>query len=249
MKISTFVLIVLFPILVWGQASFDKANELYQQENYEEAAQLYEELLASGKHSADVYFNLGNAYYKLNQIAPAIFNYERALLLEPNNKDVQTNLKFAQNMTIDEIKEAPKVGFRNWLSNFTSVYHYDVWAKIAVGFSVLCLLGFVGFYFINRMVVKRIFFTLMLLFLLSSIVSIMLSVFEKNRAESYNPAIIFSEMIALKVEPRSVAADVITLHEGTKVFILEDLDDWLRVELADGTKGWLQKETVRSLKF
>ena len=62
MKISTFVLIVLFPILVWGQASFDKANELYQQENYKEAAQLYEELLASGKHSADVYFNLGNAY-------------------------------------------------------------------------------------------------------------------------------------------------------------------------------------------
>src|SRR5690606_6505297 len=128
-------------------------------------------------------------------------------------------------------------------------YHYDVWAKIAVGLSGLWMLGFVGFYFINRMVVKRIFFTLMLLFLLSSIVSIMLSVFEKNRAESYNPAIIFSEMIALKVEPRSVAADVITLHEGTKVFILEDLDDWLRVELADGTKGWLQKETVRSLKF
>jgi len=249
MKILTFVLILLFPILGWSQSLFDKANEFYQQENYQEAAQLYEELLASEKHSADVYFNLGNAYYKLNQIAPAIFNYERALLLQPNNKDVQTNLKFAQNMTIDEIKSAPKVGFRNWLSGFTSVYHYDVWAKIAVGFSVLCLLGFVGFYFINRMVVKRIFFTLMLLFLLSSIVSITLSVFEKNRAEGYNPAIIFSETIALKIEPRSVAADVITLHEGTKVFILEDLDDWFRVELADGTKGWLQKETVRSLKF
>lgn len=246
-----FITILLFfsSIFMWSQASFDKANELYQQENYEEAVQLYEEILKSGQHSPEVYFNLGNAYYKLNQVAPAIYNYERALLLEPNNKDVQTNLKFAQNMTIDEIKEAPKVGFRNWLSNFTSVYHYDVWAKIAVGFSVLCLLGFVGFYFINRMLIKRIFFTLMLLFVIGSVLSIMLSVFEKNRAESYNPAIIFSEMIALKVEPRSVAANVITLHEGTKVFILEDHDDWFRVELADGTKGWLQKETVRSLKF
>jgi tetratricopeptide (TPR) repeat protein len=249
MKIFITILLFFSSIFMWSQASFDKANELYQQENYDEAVQLYEEILKSGQHSAEVYFNLGNAYYKLNQVAPAIYNYERALLLEPNNKDVQTNLKFAQNMTIDEIKEAPKVGFRNWLSNFTSVYHYDVWAKIAVGFSVLCLLGFVGFYFINRMLIKRIFFTLMLLFVIGSVLSIMLSVFEKNRAESYNPAIIFSEMIALKVEPRSVAANVITLHEGTKVFILEDLDDWFRVELADGTKGWLQKETVRSLKF
>jgi tetratricopeptide (TPR) repeat protein len=246
MKIFITILLFFSSIFMWSQASFDKANELYQQENYDEAVQLYEEILKSGQHSAEVYFNLGNAYYKLNQVAPAIYNYERALLLEPNNKDVQTNLKFAQNMTIDEIKEAPKVGFRNWLSNFTSVYHYDVWAKIAVGFSVLCLLGFVGFY---RMLIKRIFFTLMLLFVIGSVLSIMLSVFEKNRAESYNPAIIFSEMIALKVEPRSVAANVITLHEGTKVFILEDLDDWFRVELADGTKGWLQKETVRSLKF
>lgn len=249
MKISVFVLIALFPILVWSQASFDKANELYKQDKFEEAAQLYEEILEGGQHSAEVYFNLGNAYYKLNKVAPAIYNYERALLLEPNNKDVQTNLKFAQNMTIDEIKEAPKVGFRNWLSGFTSVYHYDVWAKIAVGFSVMCLLGFAGFYFIHRISLKRIFFALMVVFLLSSVMSIMLSVFEKNRAESYNPAIIFSENVNLKSEPRSISDNVITLHEGTKVYIQESVDDWFRVELPDGTQGWLEKETIRSLKF
>src|SRR5690606_32879472 len=201
MKISVFVLIALFPILVWSQASFDKANELYKQDKFEEAAQLYEEILEGGQHSAEVYFNLGNAYYKLNKVAPAIYNYERALLLEPNNKNVQTNLKFARNMTIDEIKEAPKVGFRIWLSGLTSVYHYDVWEKIAVGLSVLCLLGFSSYYFTRKIILKRISFALMLVFLLASVLSVMLSVFEKNRAESYNPAIVFAETVSVKGEP------------------------------------------------
>ncbi|MFA7444842.1 MAG: tetratricopeptide repeat protein [Flavobacteriaceae bacterium] len=249
MKALKIILLFFLPTLIWSQTSFDRANELYEQENFEEAAQAYEELLASGQHSADVYFNLGNAYYKLSQIAPSIYNYERALLLEPNNKNVQTNLKFARNMTIDEIKEAPKVGIRNWLSGFTSVYHYDVWAKIAVGFSVLCLLGFVGYYFARKIILKRISFALMLVFLLTSVLSVMLSVFEKNRAESYNPAIVFAETVSVKGEPQTLSANVVTLHEGTKVYILENLDEWFKVELADGTQGWVEKETVRSLKF
>src|SRR5690606_34288434 len=146
MKIVQSILF-LFPILLFGQGSFNQANELYQQEKYQEAIQVYEQILDNGQHSVELYYNLGNAYYKVNKIAPAIYNYEKALLLEPNNADVKNNLKFAQNMMIDSFSEVPKVGFSNWLSGFTSVYHYDIWANIAIGFSFLVLLSFIGYYF------------------------------------------------------------------------------------------------------
>ncbi len=250
MKMKTLKIIIAFflPILVFGQASFDKANELYKQDKFEEAIQSYEQILESGQHSVELYFNLGNAYYKLNKIAPAIYNYEKALLLQPNNSDVKNNLKFAQNMMIDEIKEVPKVGFSNWLSGFTSVYHYDSWAKIAIGFSFLVLLSFIGYYFISKILVKRIFFGLAVLFLICSVLSVVVASFEKNQTENFNPAIVFSESVPVKSEPKQTSQNVALIHEGTKVYVLESLDDYYKVELPNGTEGWLIQSAVKTLK-
>ncbi len=251
MKISNRIyqlLVFLLPLFIFGQTSFDKANQLYTQENYEEAAKAYEEILNTEQHSVELYFNLGNAYYKLNKIAPAIYNYEKALLLEPNNKDVKTNLKFAQNMTIDEIVETPKVGLSEWLQDFTSVYHYNVWAKIAIGFSFMVLLAFVGYYFMARIILKRLFFGMMILFILGSAISIMIAVFEKKQNENYNPAIVFSESVSLTGEPKSNSKSIMLIHEGTKVLLLETLDDYYKVELLNGTEGWLHKNSVKKLK-
>lgn len=251
MKISNRIyqtLIFLLPIFIFGQTSFDKANELYTQENYEQAAQAYEELLHTEQHSVELYFNLGNAYYKLNAIAPAIYNYEKALLLEPNNKEVKNNLKFAQNMTIDEIVETPKVGLSEWIQDFTSVYHYNVWAKIAIGFSFLVLLAFIGYYFISRIMLKRLFFGLAILCIVGSAITVMIAVFERNQNEKHNPAIVFAESVALTGEPKSGSKTVMLLHEGTKVLLLETLDDYYKVELLNGTEGWLLKNSVKALK-
>jgi len=250
MKMKTLKVILLFflPILMFGQTSFDKANEFYQNENYQKAIDSYEEILKSGQHSVELYFNLGNAYYKLNKIAPAIYNYEKALLLEPNNSDVKNNLNFAQNMMIDEIKEVPKIGFSNWLSGFTSVYHYDLWAKIAIGFSFLVLLSFTGYYFIPRVGIKRIFFGLAVLFLVGCLLSLLISSFEKTQTENYNPAIVFSERVSVKGEPKTSANDVLTIHEGAKVLILEEVEYYYKIELLNGTSGWIQKSDVKTLK-
>lgn len=250
MKMKTLKIIIAFflPVLVFGQNQFDKANELYQEEKYQEAVQAYEQFLEAGLHSADVYFNLGNAYYKLNKVAPAIYNYEKALLLEPNNKNVKNNLKFAQNMMIDTVKEVPRVGFNEWLQDFTSVYHYDTWAKIAIGFSFLVLLSFIAYYFIPKMGVKRIFFGLAVLFLIGSVLSVVISAFEKNQTESYNPAIVFSESVSVKSEPNQTSNNVALIHEGTKVYVLESLDNYYKVELPNGTEGWLVQNSVKTLK-
>lgn len=242
------LVVLLLPIFTFGQASFDRANELYTQENYEKAAKAYEEILSTEQHSVELYFNLGNTYYKLNQIAPAIYNYEKALLIEPNNKDVKTNLKFAQNMTIDEIIATPTVGLSEWIQDFTSVYHYNLWAKIAIGFSFLVLLAFIGYYFIPRIILKRFFFGLAILFIIGAAIAIIIAIFEKNQNENYNPAIVFSESIALTGEPKPNSKTVLLIHEGTKVLLLESLDEYYKVELLNGTEGWLPKKSVKALK-
>lgn len=248
MKTLKIIIAFFLPILVFGQNQFDNANELYQEEKYQEAVQAYEQVLETGLHSVDVYFNLGNAYYKLNEVAPAIYNYEKALLLEPNNKNVKNNLKFAQNMMIDTVKEVPRVGFNEWLQDFTSVYHYDTWAKIAIGFSFLVLLSFIAYYFIPKIGVKRIFFGLAVLFLIFSVLSVVISAFEKNQTESYNPAIVFSESVSVKSEPNQTSNNVTLIHEGTKVYVLESLDDYYKVELSDRREGWLIQSAVKTLK-
>ncbi len=247
LNIKLQIVFLLFPILFFGQTSFEQANELYQEERFEEAAQEYEQILQSGEHSVELYFNLGNAYYKLNQIAPAIYNYEKALLLSPNNA-VKNNLKFAQNMAIDDIKELPKVGFANWVSGFTSVYHYDTWAKIAVGFSFLLLLSFIGYYFLKKIIVKRVLFSMMIMFLVFSMLSMLIASFEKNQVQSDHPAIVFAESVVVKAEPKESANNLAVIHEGAKVYIVDSVDNYYKVELLNGTEGWLAKTAVKTLK-
>ena len=91
----------------WAQTAFDKGNNLYQKGNYQEAITAYKSVVNSGQQSAELYFNLGNCFYKLNKVAPAIYNFEKALLLNPNDTEIQNNLSFAQKMTIDEVVEVP----------------------------------------------------------------------------------------------------------------------------------------------
>ncbi|AKC18391.1 tetratricopeptide repeat protein [Flavobacterium psychrophilum] len=232
----------------WAQTAFDKGNNLYQKGNYQEAITVYESVVKSGQQSAELYFNLGNCYYKLNKVAPAIFNFEKALLLNPNDSEIRNNLAFAQKMTIDEVVETPKVGFAKIIRDFTSSYHYDTWAWIAIVFSVLFLICFVGYYFSNTTMLKRIFFTSMLFILLFAMVSVFAGFFEKNQSNNDRPAIVFADITLVKSEPKSTAQDAFVLHAGTKVFVLESLNNYKKIQLLDLKEGWIEKSAIKELK-
>ncbi|MEO8234753.1 MAG: tetratricopeptide repeat protein [Flavobacterium sp.] len=232
----------------WAQTAFDKGNSLYQKGNYQEAITVYGSVEKSGKQSAELYFNLGNCFYKLNKVAPAIYNFEKALLLNPNDSEIQNNLSFAQKMTIDEVIEVPKVGFAKIIRDFTSSYHYDTWAWIAIVFSVLFLVCFVGYYFSNTTMLKRIFFTAMLFVLLFVILSVFAGFFEKNQSNNDRPAIVFATITSVKSEPKSTAQDAFVLHAGTKVFVLESLNNYKKIQLLDLKQGWIEKSAIKELK-
>jgi tetratricopeptide (TPR) repeat protein len=244
--------LILISLLIsqafWGQNAFEKGNTFYQKGKYDEAIIAYESILKSNKQSAELYFNLGNCYYKLNKVAPAIYNFEKALLLKPNDSEIQNNLAFAQKMTIDEITEVPKVGFSRILQDFTSNFHYDTWARITVTLAIAFLCFFLGYYFSNTTTLKRIFFSLMIFTLLFIIISFFAGFFEKSNNEKERPAIVFNEVASVKSEPKSNSQEAFILHAGTKVNVLESLNNFKKIQLLDLKEGWIDKNMIKELK-
>ena len=201
------VYLFLFITQVFFAQSFEKGNAMYQRGNYQEAIQAYEGVIKENKQeSAELYFNLANSYYKLNKVAPAIYNYEKALVLDPSDKDALNNIKFAQKRTIDEIKVIPKVGFGKLLRDFTGIYPFDTWAWIAISFAVLFLLFFIGYYFSQTGLIKRIFFVGMFVVLLFMLMSISAAFFEKSHFDNEKPAIVFAESTDVRSEPQSASS-------------------------------------------
>lgn len=249
MKRVLYILMFFVSQYFWAQDVFDKGNEYYRNGDYQKAAEFYENIiLKDKKHSADLYYNLANAYYKLDKVAPAIYYYEKSLLLNPNNKDVKNNLQFAKNKTIDEIKEVPKVGFEKLLQNFTGMLSYNSWAVVTVTLSFLFLIFFLGYYFSGTSLSKRIFFVGMFIVPMLILISVLSAWFEKHQYNSERPAIVFAEVVSVKNEPRDKATEAFILHEGTKVYVLETLQNWKKIRLSDETEGWIEAESIRELK-
>jgi tetratricopeptide (TPR) repeat protein len=241
-------LFILTTQFFFAQTGFEKGNTLYQKGKYEQAITEYESVLATKQHSAELYFNLGNCFYKLNKVAPAIYNYEKALVLNPDDAEIINNLKFAQKMQIDEIKVIPQVGFSKLIRDFTSNFNYDTWAWISVAFSFMFLFCFIGYYFSRFTFTKRMFFYGMFAVSVVLAISISTAIWEKNQYQGEKPAIVFAEMVLVKSEPQKASNTTFTLHEGTKVFIKEKLENWRKIQLTDGSEGWIDGTSIKEIK-
>ena len=246
---NTVYLFLLITQVFFAQSSFEKANALYQKGQYQQAVDAYEGIIKEDKQqSAELYFNLGNSYYKLNKVAPAIYNYEKALVLKPHDHETLNNLKFAKKLTIDEIKEVPKVGFAKLIQNFTGIFNYNTWAKISVGIAFGFLLTFIGYYFSQLTLSKRIYFIGMFILLVALLLSVSAGMSEKNHFDNDRPAIVFAEVSEVRSEPQKAGSAIFLLHEGAKVYVTETIENWKKIELTDGTEGWIDSSTIKEVK-
>ncbi|MCC9017518.1 tetratricopeptide repeat protein [Flavobacterium lipolyticum] len=242
-------LFLLITQIFFAQSSFEKGNALYQKGQYQQAVDVYESILKEDKQqSAELYFNLGNSYYKLNKVAPSIYNYEKALVLKPHDPETLNNLKFAKKLTIDEIKEVPKVGFAKLIQNFTGIFDYNTWAIISIAIAFAFLLTFIGYYFSQLTLSKRIYFIGMFVLLIALLLSVSAGMSEKNHFDNDRPAIVFAELSEVRSEPQKSGSAIILLHEGAKVYVLETVGGWKKIELTDGTEGWMDASTIREVK-
>lgn len=226
---------------------FNNANDLYKNENIEEAIELYKKIESQGIVSSELYYNLGNSYYKLNKVGPSIYYYEKALKINPLNEDVKNNLVFAKRLALDNIEELPKTIFQKFNKNWLQKLSYNDWAIMTVVFSFLGSLLFLFFYFSDSPSKKRFYFMTSTFSFLLLIFSFLITYNQYTVTKKNKVAIVFAIKTAVRNAPTLNSEEVFTLHEGTKVIVLDRLDDWRKIKLADGKLGWIIADEIKLL--
>ena len=232
---------LIFSGLIFSQSEneeyFNKGVELYNKGKYNEAIVEFKEIIENGQHSENLFFNLGNAFYKINDIANSIFYYEKALKLNPKNNDVLNNLAFAQNMLIDKIEILPTNQVSEFLNSISEILNINQWLALGIVLLYFFLLTFILYFFSSKSVLKRNYFSASTILLFISIISFFVGLNKFEKQKSKLEAIIFENKIDFRTEPNYRSEILFNLHEGTKVIIKEELNDWALIEISDGNKG------------
>lgn len=237
--VTTFLLLFSIQLM---HANFDAANEAYKNGEYKQAIELYNAVLAENEY-ANAYYNLGNAEYKLGNYTAAIINYERALKIEPNNKNFQYNLKRANVHITDKIEAKPAFFLLTWWKQLAAFRSANGWTNF---FLISLFTGtafFIGFLFLQSSTRRLLFLAAFLAFALSLLL-LLLSITQNRFENKRNQAIITASSVTIKSEPLTSGTDLFILHEGLKVKILKTDNDWLNIQLADGKEGWIKQEML-----
>lgn len=251
MKRISIIIVCLVSIMSsWAQGVllFEEGNRLYNEGKFAEAIEKYEDVLEGNEHSAAVYFNLANAHYKLNNIAPSIYYYEKAIDLDPNDREIKNNLAFAKNMTVDAIGNVPEVGFSRIYKGIVKSVTYDTWAKIAIVGMLVFVLLFLFYHFSRATAQKRIAFVVSVLGLLISVSSVFMAFQNYNLFINERSAIVFAQESKVKTEPNLRSEEAFRLHEGTKVQVLDTVKSWHKIKLTDGTMGWIPSKDIKLIR-
>lgn len=247
MKKLILLTILLIPVFAFSQdyqILFNKANGYYNAGQYSQAAEIYHQLIDSGYTDAYIYFNLGNTYYRMDKMPQAIINYERAKILKPSNEDIEFNLKLANLKIVDKFDAVPKLFFIEWYDTFTKSLNSCSWSMVFLGFIWLTFIIVSSFlWFSSQEIRKRLFNTAVLTFILAG-ASLFFAYKIYNYEQSKEFAIIFSPSVYVKSAPDAGATDLFILHEGTKIQILDTINDWIEIKIENGNVGWLPKNNV-----
>ena len=241
-------LILLINYSFSQNSDFDEANLLYNEGEYMDAIEVYLGIIDDGLHSADLYFNIGNSYYKINDTPNSIFYYEKALLLDPDNESVKNNLAYAQNMLIDKIETLPKNQITALFDSILSVFSYEYWQFFTILFQLLFVIFFILFFISKNSVLKRKYFTYSSTSLLIFIITLIISINSKNNYLKTDPAILFDKEVSFRSEPNLRSEEIFKLHEGLKINIKETINDWTLIELSNGSEGWIPTVSFRKIK-
>lgn len=250
MKRIVVILVLIFSTFGYAQSVdnlFADANELYKNGKYTEAIETYKKIEDLGVNSDDLYFNLANSYYKLNKVAPSIYYYEKALKLNPSNSDAKANLTFAKRMTIDAIEQMPKTIFQKFSESFIYKLTYNSWAWISVILSFLAAILFLLYHFSYSSGKKLLYFNTSLLSAILLIFAVVFAYKSYNHEVNTKYAIVFKQATEIKNAPTLNSDTVFELHEGTKVQVLDAIDDWKKIKLADGKIGWIVAEDMQEI--
>lgn len=218
---------------------WDKAHGFYSQSQYTEALQSYLKIEEMGYASEALFYNIGNSYFKLKEVGKSILYYERALKLNPSDKDLINNLNLAKEFALDKIEEVPDFILKTWIENINYSLSSDMWSYIALILFASTALLLLSFRFGPSTRFRKTSFFLAMVSLLVGFGSGYFSLNQKYKYQLKNTAVVMKPVTTVRSSPDESGKSLFILHEGTKVELLEELGQWKRVELADGRQGWI----------
>jgi tetratricopeptide (TPR) repeat protein len=223
-------------------------NQYYLDGQYEMAVQSYQSIIDSGYASAELYYNLGNAYYKSHDITMALVNYERARILKPNDPEINHNLEIAREFVVDRIEVLPEFFLRRAYVGFVKIFDADIWALVSVITFGLALGLFLAYFFLKQLFFRKLSFWIAVLFIVMAASTFLFALQQNNLVTKHHQAIILTPSVTIKSSPdEESGTDLFLLHEGTKVTISDELGDWREVVLSDGNSGWLKESDLMRL--
>ena len=220
------------------------AQKAYKNQDYASAIASYQKILSNEIMSSEVYYNLGNCYYKTDSIGKAIQYYEKARKLIGDEDDLMHNLKMAHNRTIDKIEPMPEFVVTSTWKNIVNFNTADAWANYALINFAFVFVTLVLFQLVNQPSLKKTFFALALLLALITGMFYILARSRSNADNFVNQGVVINSSASVKSAPQNTATDLFLIHEGTVFRIIENQTDWLKIRLDNGNLGWIQKKAI-----
>ncbi len=221
------------------QQLFDQGNALYEQGDYAAAAEAYQKILANQQESWELYYNLGNAHYRLGEIGQSILNYERARQLAPHRREIKDNLTLARSKTEDHIEQLPQMFMVAWFHAAVNGLSPAKWRTVCVAMWLLLCVAIGCFLTTQKHKIRKISFISIVIIALLVIISIVNTTFSSRNVSDSRGAVVTAPMIVVKGSPDSKSVDKFVLHEGTSLTITDQQDDWWQIEIGDGKNGWI----------
>ena len=225
---------------------FEQGNNAYSKGKYVDAILEYKKVLTKGECSGELYFNLGNAFYKIDSIPQSILYFEKAKVLLPNDDDLKANLKLANAKTTDKIEGIPQLFILNWYQNFLHTFTTSAWAWLSIFLAFVAFTLFWFFVTTKSQGLKRLYFFVGAFSLILCIVNLFVAS-AAHDANTTHRGVVFTPSVTLKSEPNSTSTSLYVIHEGATCKIMEELNNWLRVRLDNGNEGWLNKADLRQI--
>lgn len=231
-----------------GSDSKDLAVIAYNEGNFQGAVDLLEEEIkakkAEGLESASLYYNLGNAYFRLNELGKARLNYERAALLDPSDKDIQHNIDYVTTRIEDKIIVKDTIFLSEWFKAVQNIFNSDVWAILGVVFFLLFIACLVAFFFTQRILIKKISFYIGIVVIVFVVLANIFASNQKRKLTERDTAVITSAVVSVVASPDINSKELFMLHSGTKVSVRKDDRNWLEIEIDDGSVGWIERDKL-----
>lgn len=225
-------------------ALWDAANAAYVNGAYRRAADGYEAIIARGQHSANLYYNLANAYFKAGRTGQAILYYRRALRLAPGSDDIRYNLEVATENTKDHIESVPEFFLTTWIRAVRNTMSSTAWSVL----SLIALAGMLAlammYLLASRLTLRKTGFYGMAAMLLLFVAATSLAASGRREMVDRSEAVVMSSSVSVKSSPDNSATDLFVLHEGTTVKVTGRLDEWCEIVIADGKKGWVKSRQI-----